>query len=102
MKIKKIKKLEGILYPLVSPLTSVMETKVRRMRYVCKYFETKIDAGHEVLNCGGCTTTKQCPLSKAGEFTEECISTRPFVYGQVFSTTIEEHERKFHNIKKDC
>jgi hypothetical protein len=74
------------------------------MRYICKYVDIQTrDSGQKDGQCG-CPATANCPLNKSREVTDRCFSTIPFVYGPIaiFSTTIEEHERKFHNIKKDC
>uniref|UniRef100_A0A6M3XGB9 Uncharacterized protein n=1 Tax=viral metagenome TaxID=1070528 RepID=A0A6M3XGB9_9ZZZZ len=72
-------------------------------RYLCKYavIEDRRALGKE-LRCSVSRGKNTCPLGKPGEFTEDCIALKPFVYGIIFSTTIEEHEKKFHNLEKDC
>ena len=72
------------------------------MRYICKYAKLITAAGDiKYIQCDG--SSDQCSLDNSGTFTEKCLSkTRTEIPERVFSKSIEEHEKRFHNIKKDC
>ena len=74
------------------------------MRYICKYAKLIFDSrDNSIVQCDG--SSYQCPLhNNSGEFTEKCLSRSPIteIPEKIFSESIEEHEKRFHNLKKDC
>ena len=83
-----------------SLVTSELETRGKKMRYICRYAKiiTTSDPDRIEIDCD-VPQKELCPMPPSGEFKEKCLSRIPEA---IFSKSIEEHEKRFHNLKKDC
>jgi len=75
------------------------------MRYICRYAKiiTTSDPDRIEIDCD-VPRKELCPKPRYGIFEEKCLSETRFtsVPEKIFSVSIEEHEKRFHNLKKDC